>query len=280
LTFKYDSEDVVDFLKRNTDTPNPPGYPKQDWTRAVDGRRRIKILKQLPVSSAGRSWEVRSRVVGIYDKGVGKGTVMERVHDLVDAETGQVYTSSWENCFFLGAGGWGGDRGLFPRPSISKISNYSYMEGPRINEYPPPASRTPDTVRILQTTLETAHLYRLNGDYNPLHASPEAGKRLGYGGIIIHGLFSWNVAAQVVLQHYGRSNGKALRDFEARFTSPVCPGDTLNIQLWDMGLVEGSTGIDEDCCLNEIRFNIKVGNRTVLSNGRALLETRQNSAKL
>lgn len=149
-----------------------------------------------------------------------------------------------------------------------------------MNEYLPPDDRQPDAVHTLQTTLETAHLYRLNGDYNPLHASPEAGKMLGYGGIIIHGLFSWNVAAKVVLQHYGHSNGKVLRDFEARFTSPVCPGDKLNIQLWDMGLAERSADTDENCHLNEVRFNVQVGDRVVLSNGRALLETTRSNAKL
>jgi acyl dehydratase len=41
-------------------------------------------------------------------------------------------------------------------------------------EYQPPSDREPDAVQKLKTTLETAHLYRLNGDYNPLHASPEA----------------------------------------------------------------------------------------------------------
>lgn len=149
-----------------------------------------------------------------------------------------------------------------------------------MNKYPPPANHGPDAVHIMQTTLQTAHLYRLNGDYNPLHASPEAGKTLGYGGIIIHGLFSWNVAAQVVLQHYGHGDGKVLRDFEAQFTSPVFPGDTLNIQLWDMGLIEESVDINEDSRINEIRFSVKVGSRTVLANGRALLESKQKNAKL
>lgn len=49
---------------------------------------------------------------------------MERVHDLIDIETGQVYTRSWENCFFLGTGGWGGNRGLSSRPGTRKTSNH------------------------------------------------------------------------------------------------------------------------------------------------------------
>jgi peroxisomal enoyl-CoA hydratase 2 len=71
----------------------------------------MKFFKKLPVTSAGASWEIRSKVVGIHDKGTGKGTVMERVHDLIDAQMNKVYTRSWENCYFIGSGGWGGERG-------------------------------------------------------------------------------------------------------------------------------------------------------------------------
>lgn len=46
---------------------------------------------------------------------------MERVHDLVDTETGLVYTRSWENCFFIGTGGWGGDRGLYSKSGKGKF---------------------------------------------------------------------------------------------------------------------------------------------------------------
>lgn len=126
----------------------------------------------------------------------------------------------------------------------------------------------------------------LNGDYNPLHASPDVGKALGYGDIIIHGLFSWNVVAQVVLRHYGekRKDGKSyLLSFEARFASPVKPGDKLDISLWDMGLwgneqlLEWNQQQQKEKVkiggkIREIRFLVKVGDRIVLSDGRALLE--------
>lgn len=130
-----------------------------------------------------------------------------------------------------------------------------------------------------QTTPETAHLYRLNGDYNPLHASPEAGKALGFGGMIIHGLFSWHVVAQLVLRHYGGSDGQDLEDFEARFILPVKPGDKLDIFLWDMGIpeAENSTVATKS---KEIRFIVKVKGGVVLSDGRALLSSMRHSSML
>jgi acyl dehydratase len=108
---------------------------------------------------------------------------------------------------------------------------------------------------------------RLNGDYNPLHATPEPGQELGYGGIIMHGLFSWNVAARCILSRYGGGKAEAFRDFEARFVAPVKPGDKLQISMWDLGELMA----ESKEALREVRFEVKVGERLVLTNGRALL---------
>ncbi|PGH13040.1 hypothetical protein AJ79_03877 [Helicocarpus griseus UAMH5409] len=255
LTFKHTSLSTVDFLARNAVRTLPPGCPPLDWSVAVDGRRRMTFVKPLPPSSEGKTFEIHSKVLGVFDKGKGKGSVMELEHVLKQKESGEVYTRAWESAFFKGTGGWGGERG-------SKIIRYP----------PPSPSRHPDAASIFQTNEETAHLYRLNGDYNPLHATPEPGQALGYGGIIMHGLFSWNVAAQTVLSRFGKNEAKNLRDFEARFAAPVKPGDKLDILMWDMGLsekVDIGRGSDR---LREIRFVVKVGETVVLSDGRALLD--------
>lgn len=149
------------------------------------------------------------------------------------------------------------------------------VAGPKVPSYPPP-SRKPDQTHTFQTTLETAHLYRLNGDYNPLHADPEPGKKMGFGGTIIHGLFSWNMAAHAVLKAFGASKPENLKEFQARFAAPVKPGDKLIFDMWKMGNKD-SQGFDE------MRFIVRVdGGKTVLTNGRALVkcEERQDKAKL
>ncbi|KAK2788987.1 putative dehydratase nit22 [Emmonsiellopsis sp. PD_33] len=259
LTFKHTSPSTIDFLSRNASRTLPPGCPKLDWAVAVDGRRRMTFHRPLPPTSQGKTWEIYSRVLGAFDKGPGKGTVMELEHVLRERGSGEVYTRAWESAFFKGTGGWGGER------------------GPKIIRYPPPTSaRGPDADATFQTNEQTAHLYRLNGDYNPLHATPEPGQSLGYGGIIMHGLFSWNVAAQAILSRYGGSQGSNLRDFEARFAAPVRPGDKLDIHMWDMGMVEADVG-DGNERVTEIRFVVKVGERIVLSDGRALLSGKHQS---
>ena len=96
--------------------------PKFDTKHVLDGERKMQFLKPLPVSSAGRKFEVRSKVLGVYDKGK-PGTVVETEQRLVDAETGETYTRAVGSGFYVGQGGWGGPKGMstnkHPSPSLS-----------------------------------------------------------------------------------------------------------------------------------------------------------------
>ncbi|KAJ0413137.1 HotDog domain-containing protein, partial [Aspergillus carlsbadensis] len=135
---------------------------------------------------------------------------------------------------------------------------------PATPNYPPPAGRKPDAVNEIVTTTETAQLYRLNGDYNPLHATPEPGQKMGFGGVIIHGLYSWNATAHAVLAAFGGSDPANFREFQARFASPVRPGDKLITEMWRTGQAEQG--------FEEVRFVTKnQDGKVVLSNGRALI---------
>ncbi|KAF2843103.1 Thioesterase/thiol ester dehydrase-isomerase [Patellaria atrata CBS 101060] len=220
LPFKHTSTEVVDFhaAQASSTTPPIPGLPKLDSTRVLDGERNITIYRPLPVSSTGKKFELRTKIVGAYDK--GNATVLETEHKLTDASTGDVYSKAVGSAFYVGQGKWGGPR------------------GPKAPSYPPPKDKSPDATYTLQTTDETALLYRLNGDYNPLHADPAPGRKMGFGGPIVHGLCSWNVAAHAVLRALGGGDPENLREHGARFASPVKPGDKLEVQMWVGGRVE------------------------------------------
>ncbi|KAL3465618.1 HotDog domain-containing protein [Aspergillus heterothallicus] len=252
LPFKLTDQEVTDFYARSKSTPIP-GVPNFDARRVVDGQRKITVFKQLPTSSAGRKFELRSKVVGVYDK--GKASVVETEQSIVDAANGEVYSTVTGSAFYVGQGGWGGPK------------------GPATPNYPPPAGRKPDAVNEIVTTTETAQLYRLNGDYNPLHATPEPGQKMGFGGVIIHGLYSWNATAHVVLEAFGGSDPANFREFQARFASPVRPGDKLITELWRTGKSEN--GFDEILFVTKNQKG-----QVVLSNGRALIKTAKGGAKL
>ncbi|EAU36260.1 conserved hypothetical protein [Aspergillus terreus NIH2624] len=154
LPFKLTDQEVTDFYARQQSHPIP-GVPKFDPRRSVDGQRKLTVLKPLPPTSAGKKFELRNKVIGVYDKGKS-GSVIESEQSIVDAQTGEVYTKTVSSGFMVGQGNWGGPK------------------GPKAVNYPPPEGRKPDAVHVVQSTPETPLLYRLNGDYNPSACHPRA----------------------------------------------------------------------------------------------------------
>jgi len=138
--FKHTSQEVIDFYASQGAIPIP-GVPSFDARRLVDGQRLMTFLKPLPPTSAGRKFELRSKVIGVYDKGKA-GSVVETQQDIVDVATGESYTRAVGSAFYVGQGNWGGPK------------------GPATRNFPPPAGKKPDAVVSHQTTPESALLYR------------------------------------------------------------------------------------------------------------------------
>lgn len=76
--------------------------PKFDHRRLVDGQRRLTFFKPLPPSSDGRAFEVRSEVLGVYDKG-NAGSVVETETVLAE-KGGDEYTRAVGSAFFVVSG--------------------------------------------------------------------------------------------------------------------------------------------------------------------------------
>lgn len=148
------------------------------------------------------------------------------------------------------------------------------QKGPKGVNYPPPAGKKPDASFTFATSPSQALLYRINGDYNPLHADPTIGGTMGFPGAILHGLCTWNVTAHAVLKELGGSEASRLKMFQARFASPVMPGDKLIVDMWKTGQTEADGS-------EEVVFVTRVeGGKVVLSNGRALLAKKKADSKL
>lgn len=107
--------------------------------------------------------------------------------------------------------------------------------------------------------------HRLNGDYNPLHATPEFGEKMGYGGVINHGVFAYSNVAHEFVKRLGLGDPTSLQEISARFSGPVKPGDTVDVDVWKIGGGEGS---------EEIRWTAKVvsTDRPCLTDGRAVIK--------
>ncbi|KAG0239937.1 hypothetical protein BGW41_007420 [Actinomortierella wolfii] len=187
-----------------------PGIPPYDPNKLVHGDQSIEILRPLPLSG---TFELHTTVSGVYDK--GKGTVIERTVLMVDPkEPNKPFASMKGSAFIRGLGGYGGPK------------------GPKGEAYNPPKDREPDAVHEDVTSPEQAILYRLSGDYNPLHIDPSIAPRVGFKKPILHGLCTYGHSAHAIVKAFGKSHPLALKSITGRFTSPVFPGDTLITKMW------------------------------------------------
>ena len=78
-----------------------------------------------------------------------------------------------------------------------------------------------------------ALLYRLSGDYNPLHADPEFAAEAGFDRPILHGLCTYGFAGRAVVKEACGGDPDKLATFRGQFSNPVFPGDTLVIRGWN-----------------------------------------------
>ena len=98
-----------------------------------------------------------------------------------------------------------------------------------------PPDRAPDKVVEDKTSDNQALLYRLSGDKNPLHADPAFAKLGGFDKPILHGLCSFGVTGHALLKTLCGWNPARLKEIGARFSSPVYPGETLRVEMWQRG---------------------------------------------
>jgi acyl dehydratase len=206
-----------------------------DWTKLVHGEQGLRIHR-LP-EAAG---EVigRTRVTGVIDKGEGRGALVLTERKITDAASGELLCTLTSTTFCRADGGFGG-------PASS---------APVIHVLP---ERTPDVTLDRPTDLRAALIYRLSGDYNPLHAEPAMAKTAGFERPILHGLCTFGIAGHALTNTVCDNDPMRLIAMNVRFTSPVYPGETIRTEMW----VDG----------NIVSFRARVVERdvVVLNNGRA-----------
>jgi len=188
-----------------------------DWVKLVHGEQRIRIFRPLP--AAGKLI-AKNRVVSLTDKGAGKGAIAVIQRDIYEPGSSEALAQTTQVTFLRGDGGF---------------SAKSNISDPPPEALPAVPDTTPDVELDLPSLPQAALIYRLSGDYNPLHADPEVARNAGFSRPILHGLCTFGMAAHAVVKAVCNYRVEELRAMSVRFTSPVYPGETVRFQLWRRG---------------------------------------------
>lgn len=180
------------------------------WKMMLHGEQRLTLHAPVPVAGTLIGQE---KVEAIYDKGVGKGAIMRISRSLRDAASGQLIAVIEASAFMRADGGFGGSSEGAPKPH-------------------PVPERAPDVTVVLPTRPEQALIYRLSGDYNPLHVDPAVAKSSGFERPILHGLCTYGIAARALIRAAGEGSPSRLRRLDVRFSAPVYPGESIVTEIW------------------------------------------------
>lgn len=171
-------------------------------------------------------------VKAIYDRGPERGALCIIERDILDADDGTKYSTVTQTLMLREDGGFGGE--------IPPQSKKVVMPG-----------RPADKNLCIETSTRQALIYRLCGDWNPLHAEPEVAKKAGFSKPILQGLASYGIAGWALI----KSGAKDLSSLSCRFCGVVMPGDKLDFFIWKTD--------------KSYLFEAYVGDRRVLDQGLA-----------
>lgn len=216
VELKYVYEDGLAALPTMATVMAYPGFwakdPKYrlDWKRILHGEQSVELHGALPV--AGKLHGVTT-IDAIYDKGADKGALICSTRRISDRASGALLATVRQTTFARGDGGFGGSPDGSPKP----------------HELP---DRAPDETVHAAIHKSQALIYRLSGDYNPLHVDPDVAREGGFSVPIFHGLGTYGVVGRALVRALTGDRPETVRRFDARFSSPVYPGDALAIDVW------------------------------------------------
>lgn len=205
------------------------------WQKILHGEQGIEIHGPVPAEA---TITASNRIVEIIDKGADKGALIYVEREISDQSSGARIATLTSTTFARADGGFGGPTG--PVKPVHTLPD-----------------RAPDAAMDWATLPQAALVYRLSGDPNPLHASPEVAAAAGFKAPILHGLCTLGIAGWSVLQTMAGGAPTALASLTLRFSAPVYPGETIRTEMW------------RDA--NVVSFRALVGDRVVLNNGKAVL---------
>ena len=184
-----------------------------NFTQVLHAEQRLQLHRPLP---AAADLLVSKRIVDVFDRGPRRGAMILFEADGRLAKDDTAIFTLGMTVIARGDGGFGGASGSGPVPHRSP-------------------HREPDLSCESGTRIDQALLFRLNGDRNPLHADPYVAGAAGFQVPILHGLCTYGIACRAILQTICDYDYTLIEGFDARFSAPVMPGDTIRTDMWQDG---------------------------------------------
>jgi acyl dehydratase len=206
-----------------------------DWVKLLHAEQDCQFHRPFPPEGTIRG---EFTVAGVEDKGAARGALLHQEKKLYDSASGDLMATVRSTLFLRGDGGQGGfGRTIAPASAL-------------------PAGEPSATLEFT-TEPRLALIYRLSGDWNPLHADPAIAHKAGFDRPILHGLCNYGAACRALLKVYCDYDPARLKSLSVRFSQPFFPGETLRFEFFEDG--------------NDIRFRAIAKERgvVVLDRGRA-----------
>ncbi|KAK9236024.1 hypothetical protein V1525DRAFT_408284 [Lipomyces kononenkoae] len=203
-------------------------------------------IKSWPLPTSGGNLVSKAHLIEVLDK--GKAACVITGTETRDAETGKPVFYNESTIFLRGSGGFGG-------PSKGKDRGAATAANT-------PPKRAPDFVAEVKTSEDQAAIYRLSGDYNPLHVDPEFAAMGKFPKPILHGLCTFGISGKQIFDKFG-----LFKNIKVRFAGHVFPGETLKVEMWKVGG-------------DKVVFQTSVVERNAIAISAAAVELVSDSSKL
>jgi acyl dehydratase len=155
---------------------------------------------------------VHSRVINVDDQGIAKGAEIRIETTLSDPLDGKLAATIETTLQARGDGG---------AQQPPKASSKCVMP-----------NRVADLTIQIQVARNSALLYRLCGDRNPIHVDPIRAARAGFPRPILHGLCLYGMICIALVRECCAFDQSRLTRLHMNFSAPVFPGDELEMEIW------------------------------------------------
>ena len=168
-----------------------------------------------PLPSSGLL-TVNSRVTSVGDQGIAKGALIRIETILSDPLNGTLIATIETTLRVRGDGALA-------------------QHAPKASSKWAMASRAADLTVQIHVARNSALLYRLCGDRNPIHVDHTIAARVGFPHPLLHGLCLYGMICNALVRECCAFDQSRLTRLHVNFSAPVFPGDDLELELWFEG---------------------------------------------